>query len=295
MKRKIKNFMRDLLRFSLGKKKYTEYRFYLTHGYKLNLKNPRSWNEKLQYRKFNCNNFELSKYVDKFEVRKYIKSKGFEEKLIPLLGVFESIDEEIINDMPNSFVIKTSNGGGGENVRIIKDKTKINGVKLCKQFNGYLKIKSGKKVDELYYDVIKPKIIFEKLLLDSNQNIPKDYKLHCFRVVEDIKIFIQVDEGRFLNHRRSIYDSEMKKCCFKIQPKYEELSQEILEIENFNEMRDMVEKIFPQNLNYIRIDLYNLDGKIYFGEMTFSHGSGFEAIKPKIWDYKLGELWKLEK
>lgn len=295
IKRTIKNMIRDSFRIILGKKIYTKLRFFLTHGYKLNLQDPKTWNEKIQYRKFNCNNNELANYVDKFKVREYIKAKGFEKNLIPLLGVYDKITEKTIEEMPESFVIKTSNGGGGENVKIVSDKNLIDVKELCNQFNGYLKTKQGNKVDENFYDFIEPKIIFEELLLDQDKKIPNDYKLHCFRRKDNFTIFIQVDEGRFINHKRSIYDEKMKKCKFRIQPKYEEINQEILDIKNFKEMIRIAKGIFPDNYNYVRIDLYNLNGKIYFGEMTFAHGSGFEAIKPREWDLKFGELWEIEK
>lgn len=263
----------------------------MVHGYKLNLDNPQTWNEKIQYRKFNCNPVYLSKFVDKLTVRKYVEETIGEEYLIPLLGYYEKITPEDIEKLPNSFVVKTSNGGGGENVKVIWNKRKEDVIKLCKEFNNYLKVKIGSKIDELYYDIQKPYILVEKLMSDKSGNTPSDYKFQTFKQTEGNKYFIQIDDGRFTNHQRSIVDKNFKKIEMKIQPKYEFIERKLIAPKNFKKMKELVDRL-ALPFEYVRVDLYNIDGKIYFGELTFCHGSGWEKIEPQEWDYKMGEIWK---
>lgn len=294
IKRMIKNIVRDTLRFFLTPRLYNKLRFYLVHGYKLNLDNPKTWNEKIQYRKINCDPVYFSKFVDKLTVREYIKETIGEEYLIPLLGYYEKITPEDIEKLPNSFVIKTSNGGGGENVKIIRDKNNIDVEKLCNQFNKYLKIKIGSKIDELYYDIQKPHIIAEKLMLDEEGGVPSDYKFQVFNEKLETKILIQVDKSRFGNHQRSIYDENFKKLDLQFQPKYSFIDEELKQPQNFSKMIEITKKL-SGSFKYVRIDLYNIKGQVYFGEITLCHGSGWEKIEPQEWDYKMGEMWELEK
>lgn len=291
-KKKLKDILRDSIRDIIPKLWYIKIRFYLTHGYKLNLKDPKTWNEKIQHRKLNCDNEFLSKFVDKLAVRDYVRETIGEEYLIPLLGYYENITPDDFEKLPKSFVIKTSNGGGGENVRIVWDKDIENIPKLCKQFNNYIKVKIGSKIDELYYDIQKPHILIEKLILDRNGDAPSDYKFQTFKQENRNEYFIQIDEGRFTNHQRSIVDGDFKKIEMKFQPKYEFIERKLISPKNFEKMKELVDKL-SEPFNYIRVDMYNIEGKIYFGELTFCHGSGWEKVEPQEWDYKLGRMWNI--
>ena len=287
LKRKLKDYTRDFLRVFLSPEKYIKLRFYLTHKYKLNLKNPKTWNEKIQYRKLYGDHELYAQYVDKYLVREKIKEIIGEEYLIPHIAKFEQIKPNDIDSLPNSFVIKTSNGGGGENVKIVKDKLNLNKEKLCKEFNKYIKIRNGKKTDEPFYDVNHPVIIIEKLILDSESKLPNDYKFHCFNQEENIKIIVGVDTGRFENHCRNFYDENWNLMDLKIAKKNTNL--EIEKPKNFDLMIDIVKKL-SRNFEYSRIDMYNVNGKIYFGEITFCHGSGYEKLSYE-WDLKMGKMW----
>lgn len=288
--KKVKNLVRDFLRLTLGKRLYIKVRFILTHGYWPNLRHPRTWNEKIQYRKLNDSPFKFSRYVDKYTVRSEISREIGEEYLIPLIGVYEKIEPSHFNDLPNSFVIKTSNGGGGENVLIIEDKSNIDIVSICKRFNRYLNIKIGEKIDEAFYDIEKPVIIVEHLLRHNDGRFPSDYKLHIFNGKRQ-EIIIQIDEDRFGNHKRSLFDIDGKKLNFNIQPKYDEVSENYIFPENFN---DLVYKasLIASKFKYSRVDMYNVDGNVFFGEITFCHGSGWEPTSTKDVDFMLGRYWE---
>ncbi|ADO82175.1 ATP-grasp fold amidoligase family protein [Ilyobacter polytropus] len=288
LKRMLKNVIRDSLRMVMPKLWYLKLRFYLTHGYRLNLKKSKTWNEKIQYRKLNCDSEFLSNFTDKIVVRDYVKEIIGEEYLIPLLGYYEKITPKDIENLPKSFVIKTSNGSGGENIKVIWDKNKEDIIKLCKQFNKYLDMKIGHKIDELYYDVKRPRILVEKLMLDENGNIPMDLKFHTFVNGGKPSYIIQVDLSRFEDHSRDWYGENWE--LLDLKQTYKRSNEILSEPKKFNQMKEIAHKLV-KNFNYCRVDLYNLDGEIYFGELTFCHGSGWEKIEPREWDYKMGEMW----
>ncbi|NAZ46798.1 hypothetical protein GL178_11160 [Vibrio toranzoniae] len=290
MKKKFKYLARDILRFLLGKKGYTYFRFIVNHGYLPSFNNPRSFSEKIIFRKFNVEPKLLSQFVDKYTVRKFVKDTIGDEYLIPLLKVKSSISPSDFDDLPASFVLKTSNGGGGENVLIVEDKSTLDLDVICKRFNGYLKIKVGHIVDEPFYDIEKPQIVFEKLIKHQDGRYPSDYKLHVFNGQES-KVIVQIDADRFSNHKRSLFDEHCNRLDFDIQPKYDSVGDSYEFPKNMNELIDVAKKLSSQ-FKYVRVDLYNVDGKIYFGELTFCHGSGWEPLSPKDADFYLGSLWE---
>lgn len=290
LKKAIKYFVRDSLRHILGRKGYTTLRFLFTHKYRPNLKNPKSFSEKIICRKFSKDSIHFSKFVDKYVVRDFVKEKLGDEYLIPLLKVKDYIHPSDFNDLPHRFVIKTSNGGGGENVLIVEDKESLDLYSICERFNGYLKLTVGDAVDEHFYDVEKPQIIFEELIKNNDDTYISDYKFHIFNSNVGCKVFIQVDMDRFSNHKRSIYNEDLTPAPFNIQPKYPSVSDNFNFPDNINELIKLA-KILADDFKYVRVDMYSVNGKIYFGEMTFCHGSGWEPIEPKTFDFTLGEFW----
>ena len=288
--KKIKYFVRDISRYILGRKNYTLLRFLLTHRYFPNLKYPRSFSEKIIYRKFSENSVSFSKFVDKYVVREFVGKRIGNEYLIPLLKVKNHIKPSDFDDLPNSFVIKTSNGGGGENVLIVENKTLLNLLEVCDKFNGYLKINVGKAVDEHFYDIEKPCILFEKLIKNNDGTYISDYKIHIFNSDLNSKVFIQVDSDRFSCHKRCIYNEDLTPANFNIQPKYPKINENFQFPYDFHNLIK-VAKNLASDFKYVRVDMYYVNGKIFFGEMTFCHGSGWEPISPKKYDFILGSYW----
>lgn len=286
----LKNVLRDTIRFLLPVEYYIKLRFFLTHGYFCDLRNPKSWNEKIQYRKLNCDPNEFSSLVDKYTVRNFVSKSIGDNYLIPILKVLPSITPSDFDDLPNSFVIKTSNGGGGENVLIVEDKSTLDLASLCDKFNGYLKVNIGSKIDEHYYDIETPKIIFEELKKHRDGSYPSDYKIHIFNGVEE-KIIVQVDSDRFGNHKRSLFNVDGSKLNFDIQPKYDHIEHGYKFPEKFSTLIELAKQL-ASGFKYVRVDMYNIDGKVYFGELTFCHGSGWEPVKPRSADYLLGSYWE---
>ncbi|MDX7767843.1 ATP-grasp fold amidoligase family protein [Aeromonas caviae] len=288
IKKKIKNFLRDFLRFLFGAKIYNRVRFCWVHRYYPNFEEPKSFSEKIFARKFDSASLLFSSYVDKFTVRDYVSRTIGEEYLIPLISKTVKITPEFFNKAPEKFVLKTSNGGGGENVMIVLDKSKLRDLEnISKQFNRYLKIKIGEKIDEPFYDIERPQILMEELLVHQDGSLPSDYKLHIF---QGDKVVIQVDSDRFSHHKRSLFSESLEKLDYDIQPKYDSVDSDYVFPDNMDELIQIAKKL-AASFSYVRVDMYNVDGKIYFGELTFCHGSGWEPLSSKDADLLLGSYW----
>lgn len=256
-------------------------------GKELNLKNPETYTEKIQYAKLNGDLEIKARLADKVKVREWVIQKIGDEYLIPLLGVWNNIAEMKISELPSQFVLKT-NHGSGTNI-IVKDKTKLNYIKT------YIKLFEWMNTNfayngsfELHYKDIKPKILAEKYITDSNGEL-NDYKFLCF---EGKVYYCWIDVGRFTEHYRNVYDLD-----WVLQPwsqhTYSNTPWNIEKPKNFEKMVHIAEKL-SENFSHVRVDLYNVDGKIYFGEMTFTNGAGYELIYPEKYNEILGSYWILD-
>lgn len=269
---------------------YIKTRYYFYIGKKLNLKDPKTFNEKLQWLKLYYYDSELKKLVDKYEVRKIIEKKIGNEYLIPLLGgpweKFEDID---FSDLPDSFVLKTTHDSGG--VVICRDKETFEMSKAKEKINEHLKRKFFWLGREWTYKNIQPRIIAEKFMLDETGVELKDYKIFCFNGVPKV---IQVDIGRFSDHRRNFYSTEWDYLGFTTNIHKNDPNIHIKKPEKLTKMLDIAMEL-SKDIPHVRVDLYYTADKIYFGEMTFFHGSGFEKFSPDKWDLILGEALELPK
>lgn len=259
-------------------------------GRKLNLKNPERFTEKLQWYKINYHNAIMHQCVDKYLVRDYVKSKGLEEILIPLIKKYDSIKEINWEELPKAFVIKTTNGGGGLNVVVCKDKSKLDYKSIINKIgasNKLIKARTGGR--EWAYYGLKKGIIIEKLLV--NKENPEagvnDYKIFCYG---GIPRFIVVDVDRYIGHKRNFYDVYWKN--LNIASDCPKSDKQIPKPDNFNKMLEIA-SILSKDFPFVRVDLYNIEGKIYFGELTFYPWSGYVRFVPDIFDYKLSEKFEL--
>ncbi|MCG2461179.1 glycosyl transferase [Flavobacteriaceae bacterium F89] len=254
-------------------------------GYTLNLKNPKSLNEKAQWLKLHDRSPLHVTCADKFAVRDHIKEKIGEKYLIPLVLSTTDIEEIAPENLPDyPVIIKTNHNSGG--VTIVKDKNTMDWLKIRDTLKEQLRSNYGDGKGEWQYKDIKPCIIIEKLLLDKSGNIPPDLKLHCFN--GKLK-FVQVDLDRAIDHKRNLYDENWSflDCTWRYKN-----GRDIKKPKVFDEMVAVAEKL-AQDFIYVRVDLYNLEDKIYFGELTFHTESGFGKFEPQEWDYKLGKMLQL--
>ena len=256
-------------------------------GYWMNWKNPKTFNEKLQWLKIHDRNPLYTQLVDKYEVRKYIAKKIGEEYLIPLLGVWDNADDIDFNQLPNQFVLKCTHDSGS--VIICKDKTDFDFNSAKNKLRNHLSTNYYYPSREWPYKYVKPRIIAEKYMEDSSGEL-RDFKFFCFN--GSIK-YIQVDYDRFKEHHRNIYNLQWEQQPFSIQyPSKKNFSIKIpQEINEMIKLSQVLSKEFP----HIRIDLYNISGKIFFGELTLYHGAGFELFSPSIWDLKMGSSLIIKK
>lgn len=273
-----------------AKEKYIKKQFKKYLGYEINFsKEPETFNQKIQFRKLYDNNPLYSICSDKYRVREYIKEKIGEEYLVPLYLVTDKLTEEQWDKLPNSFVAKANHDSG--TVKIIKDKSKVDKKKIIRELNMSLKFDYGILSMEKFYSDIPRKIIVEKYL---GENI-EDYKFHIFNTnLGKNRMFLQVDGDRFIEHKRSFYDEEQRKLNLKITSTFDFYEYDLekkIKKEQWEKMKEITQKL-SEDFKYVRIDIYNLDNKIYFGEITFCHGSGFEDFEPREWDYKIGNLWQ---
>ena len=254
---------------------------------KLNLKEPQTFNEKIQWLKLYDRKPEYSNMVDKYEVRKYITEKIGEEYLIPLVGVYEKFEDINFEKLPDQFVLKPNHTSG--NVFICTDKSNINYNKLKKEVNAWLKRRYYWVHREWQYKDVKPKIICEKYLKDDSLDGLKDYKFMCFN--GEVKCsFICSNRNSQKGLNIDFYDMDWNLLPF--QRHYPRSGILIPKPKNFDKMVEISERL-SRNIPFVRVDFYETNGQLYFGELTFHPGSGYEEFTPESYDYLLGSWIKL--
>lgn len=275
--KKLKYFIRYKL---IPDEKYIKYKFKKYFGYELDLKNPRTINEKLQWLKLYDRTSLHTKCADKFEVREYVEKKIGSEYLIPL--VFHTFNYKDINaeNLPNFPVVAKTNHARG--VCIIRDKNKEDFYQIQKKLKEELKNNFYYRTREWQYKNIKPRIIVEKLLLDENDNIPYDYKFICMNGKVE---FIQVDMDRFTEHRKTLYNTNWEKLDFGWNYP---IGDDIEKPKMLHKMVELAE-VLSKDFDFVRVDFYTIYEKIYFGELTFHPAGGFGKFTPHKIDLELGK------
>lgn len=255
---------------------------------KLDLKNPKSFNEKLQWLKLHDRKPEYSQMVDKYAVKDYVASLIGEEFIIPTIGVWDRFEDIDIASLPNQFVMKCTHDSGS--IVICKDKKLFDIEHAKKIIEKGLGHSSYWTAREWPYKNVKPRIIVESYISENKNGELKDYKFFCFS--GEVKFF-KVDYDRYTSHRANYYDLNKK-----FLPFYEAMfpSDKNKDIEFPDNLQDMIElaKIVSKNKLFVRVDFYNCSGKIYFGEITFFPSGGFGVIEPYEWDLKIGDWIRID-
>ena len=264
---------------------YLKIKFRLITGKRLNLNNPMTFNEKLQWLKLYDRKPEYTLMVDKYCVRKYIKDTIGEKYLIPLLGVYDTFEDINFDKLPNQFVLKPNHTSG--NVYICKDKSKINHKKLKKEVNNWLKREYYWIHREWPYKNIKPRIICEKYMVDESGTELKDYKFFCFNGEPKV-LYVATDRG--IDTRFDFYD--MKFNHLPLMQHYKNSGKKIIKPKGFEEMIELA-IMLSQGIPHVRVDFYDINGKVYFGELTFYHLSGLKKFQPEKYDQIFGGWLKL--
>lgn len=268
--------------------------YYLKFGFFPNFKNPQRYSEKMQLYKIKYRNPVLSQCVDKYEVRKYIEGKGLSDYLVRLFGVYDKVEDIIFDELPDKFVLKNTTGGGGISVIIVDDKSKCNWDEICKKVGEWPMHFPGEITfgrEWAYTNMAKTRILIEELLEPTDNHGLIDYKFICFNGRTDY-LYVMSDRAFGRDAALAIYDRNFNKT--EVYEFGERRAEGTLpKPKNFLKMVEIAKKLsedFPQ----VRVDLYNVDGKIYFGELTFYDESGYTRFDPDSFDFELGKLFDIE-
>ena len=282
----------NLLQF-IPDKSMIKMQYRIKTGRHLDLNNPRRYSEKLQWYKLYYRNPLMPECADKYSVRKYVKERGFEYILNECYGVYDKIEQINWDSLPKSFVFKDTLGGGGRSMVFVYDKDKINRndveVVLQRWLNTSLNRKSSGR--EWIYEGRKHRIIAEKILVGSSDGDLPDYKFFCFNgkvfcsyMMQNYTMHHELGILGFLDRNFNLLEAHRADFApMHTQPE---------KPKNYDIMVEIAEKIsdaFP----HVRVDFYNLDGKIVFGEMTFFNASGYVQFDPDSFDYEMGDQFIL--
>lgn len=285
-KKNLMYYLVDVLRF-LPDDLYLKLVYRIKIGKKLNIKNPISFNEKIQWLKINDRNYAYIKMVDKYEAKKYVASILGTDCIIPTLGIWNSFDEIDFEQLPSQFVLKCTHDSG--TVVLCEDKTKFDYIGAKKKLNRALKRNFYWIGREWPYKFVKPRILAEKYMLDNENSELIDYKFMCFN--GKVKTVFTCSERYSEDGLKvTFYDRRWKRLPFKRH--YPSSKSDLSCPSSYNEMMSYAE-ILSKDISFLRVDFYEIKGRPYFGELTFYPGDGFEEFTPDEWDYKLGSWLNL--
>lgn len=261
--------------------------YYFAHFKKFcNLKNPKTYNEKLNWLKLHDKNPIYTRIVDKFEAKEYVKNIIGDQYIIPTLGVWDNFDDIDFDELPQQFVLKCTHDSEG--LVIVKDKDKLD-KEMAKN-----KIESALKQNFFYigrewpYKNVKPRIIAEKYMEDHIDGELRDYKFFCFDG-EPKAMFVASDRASD-NVKFDYFDLNFNH--LDIKQKYPHAEQPLRKPVTFEKMIEL-SKVLSKGFPHVRVDFYEVDGQLYFGELTFYHFSGFMPFEPNKWDKIFGDWIKL--
>lgn len=269
---------------------YLKRAFQIRMGKSLNLKNPTTYNEKLQWLKLYDHNIEYASMVDKYAVKQYVSDKIGNKYVIPTLGVWDNFDDIDFNTLPDRFVLKCTHDSGG--LVICKDKSTFNKNKAKKKINSSLNRNYYLTGREWPYKNVSPRIIAEVYMEDEKTAELRDYKFFCFN--GEVKaMFIATERQKTGEEVKfDFFDANFNHLPIrqghpnaKVPPKKPEC---------FEEMKELAAKL-SLGIPHVRVDFYEVNEQVFFGEMTFFHFSGMMPFEPEEWDYRFGEWITLPK
>lgn len=262
-------------------------------GHKLNLDNPKRYSEKIQWYKLNFHNCVMAQCSDKYDVRNFVIKRGLENILNEVYGIYNHPDEIDFDKLPDAFVLKDTLGGGGNSVILVENKKSIDKEftysKMLEWVNEPINRKHPGR--EWVYEGRKHRIIIEKILIPEGSMDLPDYKIFCFN---GVPFCIYMMQNYTKNH--SLGELSFFDCDFNMLPvkrlDFKSISQQPPKPKNFDKMITYA-KILSEGFPHVRVDFYNIDGEIFFGEMTFFNASGYIKFDPDKFDYILGERFEL--
>lgn len=293
----MKNIIKKILAYGVYIKRHFKspsdviyHVFFKRVGYYPNFNNPKTFNEKLQWLKLNNHNPLYTKLVDKAEVKYYVSSIIGDEYIIPTLGLWDRFEDIDFSKLPDQFVLKCTHDSGG--LVICKDKHKLDFVSAKQKIKKSLSTNYYYLGYEWPYKNVKPRIIAEQFMEDSKTGEMRDYKFYVFNGKAKI---LKLATDRDVNSgevNMDFYDMDFNHLPFRRGHPNSPKSLE--KPSQFQLMKTLAEKL-ASNIPFVRVDFYEVNGKVYFGEMTFFPASGWVAFDPQEWDYTLGSWLELPK
>lgn len=265
---------------------YLKVAYFLSmNGRMLHLDHPRTYSEKLQWLKLNEHHEEYTKMVDKVQAKDYVASIIGECYIIPTIGVWENFDDIDFEQLPDQFVLKCSHDSQG--IVICREKSKLDIEAARKKINRCLRRNYYWCGREYPYRDVPKRILAEKLMVDESGTELKDYKFFCFD--GEVKmLYVASERGKATKF--DFFDLNFKHLPFR--QSYPISQKTLLKPKNFDKMVEVARQL-SQGFRHVRVDLYNVNGEIYFGELTFFNNAGLLPFQPHEWDYKIGEWLEL--
>jgi len=268
------------------RKKYLVWQFRRIMGYSPDLAQPSTYQEKLLYRKIYGNYSFYAELADKLKAREYVRQKAGSQYLVPLLGVYDRLRLSDLEGLCEPFIIKTNHGSKWN--RIVRNPGDHQPYQLVRYFNSRVKRKYGRRYGEGFYDLIPPRIMIEKLLMDEGE-LPWNYCFFCYNSHRGFEHYVSLHspdkkfKGRF--------DSQWEPWGDNFTP---EMRHKYAAPTNSEEMSHLARSL-SEGIDFVRVDLYNLKGKIYFGELTFIPGGKPSVVDNVLKQIFMDEMWVLDK
>lgn len=277
----LKLYFELVKRYSKNDVSFCQVNYYIKNRVKLNLKNPVEITEKINWLKLYHYDESYKQFADKYEVRSYVKEKVGEHVLAKCFGIYRSFDEINFEDLPNEFVLKCTHGSGYN--LIVKDKSTENFKQAKFKFDKWLKINYYFKFRERVYKDLEPRIICEEFLIDNEINELIDYKFYCSKGIPFNLVVKAKEEG---NCKMAYYDMDWNKITPDASTK-NYLNKEIKKPDNFEDMKEIASKL-SKDFYFVRVDLYSVNNKIYFSELTFFPNGAMKRLMIEDMNRSLG-------
>lgn len=276
-----------LTKLHLRDETYIKIWYKIMFGKKLNLKSPVTFNEKLQWLKLYDHQPIYTTMVDKYAVKEYVASQIGDDYVIPLLAVWEKPEDINFDSLPNQFVLKVTHGGGSYGVIVCKDKKKLNKQEVLVTLNQAMMVDGYEKNKEWPYKNVHRRVIAEKYMEDKDTKELRDYKFFCFNG-EPKLLFVATGRGKQKEPNFDWFDMSYNHIKLRTEHPNSDPSKLPQKPKAFDEMKQVASKL-STGLPHVRIDLYEVNGKVYFGEYTFFHWSGVNHFDPEEWNERMGE------
>ncbi|WP_106477819.1 ATP-grasp fold amidoligase family protein [Phytohalomonas tamaricis] len=260
-------------------------------GHPPSLENPTSWSEKLTRFKLEADRPLYRQLADKLAVRDFVAAQIGEEYLIPLIDSAPRLSRKMFDALPEAFVIKANHGSAMNH--IVFNKAQVSFAQLRQETDRWISRNFYCGSRETQYRQIPRRVLVERLMTDRNGTVPVDYKFHCFRKNGKPYIIVQVDSDRFDDHCRDYFTADWQRLPLKVKYPNSPEGRHPVRPEQLDALLQAATTL-ANGFAYVRVDLYVVQGRVYFGEMTFTPGSGFERFEPPTFDRAWGDLFDLE-